>query len=95
MQARDWDMIRALLRRLRARRAGSHHPPPTLVSWTCPHCCSDAVACLERDRRAVLLRCGECGVWRETVMTPAAFERFERHLAGGTADIAQQLKHRS
>jgi hypothetical protein len=37
----------------------------------------------------VLLRCGECGLWRDAEFTDEALERFDRRLDDATIQIAR------
>lgn len=51
-------------------------------SCACPSCRSDAVAIVTlhehgRDHWWLQLRCGECGVWRVTVLDEQGAERFQ------------------
>ncbi len=68
-----------------------------LVAWTCRHCCSDAVAIGERcadglGRRTYVLRCGECGNWRQLTMPSALAARFEASIQMHRAAIARNAE---
>ena len=44
------------------------------------------------DHWWLLLRCGACDIWRETISTNAAVAAFDRFLDEGTASIGAELE---
>jgi hypothetical protein len=72
----------------RLLRAGALEP------HLCAACGSDFVCPIEwepvdEDIVWVLLRCGECGVWREGEFTDEVLERFDRRLDEAAVQIAR------
>ncbi len=71
----------------RLRRRGGDEP------HLCPHCGADFVCPVEWEPADdahiwVLLRCGECGTWRDAEFTDEALDRFDRRLDEATMQIA-------
>ena len=70
--------LRKRPRRANRPRAGRRSP---LAAWACPDCCSDAVSVVEGQPGRVgewplVLRCGECGLFRQAFMHRPIAERF-------------------
>ena len=64
---------------------------------SCPVCGSDAVGPsqheeVDRCRRSVLLRCGECETWRRLVVTAWVLDTYEQRLERNRLQIAELLQ---
>jgi hypothetical protein len=63
----------------------------------CVFCGSDFVTPVESREigggaRLLLLRCGECGTWRQAIAPPGAAEAFDRALDAGAETITRTLE---
>ena len=76
------------------RRRG---PPSASDLHRCQLCYEDSVVPVEAeplgpDLWEMRLRCGECGTYRDVVVSNAAARRYDRDLNRGTAEIATALQ---
>jgi hypothetical protein len=83
-----------------ALRRAARLAQPTLSAWTCSECGSDAVGVVDGQPRGggrllLVLRCGECGQWREAVMSRPMADRFRDHLRRGMASIEDDVRRLS
>ena len=72
-------------------------PPPESDLHRCQICCDDSVVPvaaepLDMDGWEMRLRCGECGTYRDVVVSDAAAQRYDRDLRHGMAEIAAALR---
>jgi hypothetical protein len=72
-------------------------PPPGSGLHQCPLCHDDSVVpvraeALDMARWEMRLRCGECGTYRDVVVSDDVAKRYDLDLARGMAEIAAALR---
>jgi hypothetical protein len=72
-------------------------PRPAADLHRCQLCSDDSVVPiqaepLDADRWEMRLRCGECGTYRDVVVSDAAAQRYDQDLSRGMAEIAAALQ---
>ena len=72
-------------------------PPPGSGLHQCPLCHDDSVVpveaeALDHGRWDLRLRCGQCGTYRDVVVTDDVAKRYDLDLQRGMVEIAAALK---
>ena len=76
---------------------GRRRHPPVAALHKCPLCHDDFVVpveaeALEHGRWDLRLRCGQCGTYRDVVVSDDAANRYDLDLARGMSEIAASLR---